>query len=261
MARSERGGRGAIGRGRPTPTVENYLKTMRKQAGPDGWITPRALAHRLGVSGASVTSMLKHLRRIGLAAYTPYRGARLTWKGETEALRVVRRHRLLERFLTDVVGVPWDEVDAEAEALEHALSDRLERHIDRLLSHPQVDPHGDPIPARAGRGRRTTPERTHALSDAPAGAAIVAGASDADPAALRRLARLGLVPGARLRVLGRTARGGSVEIRIGGRAARVPRRAARTVFLDSGGEEETSSIPNGGVSSADPVFRRCSSGG
>lgn len=227
MAQSERAGRGAIARGRPTPNVENYLKAVLKRSADDGWITPRALARYLGVSGASVTSMLKHLRRRGLADYAPYRGARLTPRGRAQALRVVRRHRLLERFLADVVGVPWDEVDGEAEALEHALSERLERRIDELLRHPHLDPHGDPIPPRRGtapRMARTTLDEAHAGE-----AVVVRGVSDADPARLRYLARRGVVPEARLEVSRSGAR--AVEVRVGGRRRRISRPAARAVFV------------------------------
>lgn len=236
----ERAGRGAIAKGRPTPTVENYLKAIMKQGGSDGAISTQELAQYLEVSGATVTAMLKHLAREGWAAYTPYHGVRLTARGQTEALRVIRRHRLLEKFLTDVVGVPWDEVDAEAEALEHALSERLEKRIDALLAHPRIDPHGDPIPARHSRQARVVPRLPKLTETAAGRRVIVRGVSDSNPARLRNLATYGIKPGTQIEVVG-AQDGESLSVRIGGRKLTLARSDAEAVFVAPARKKATTS--------------------
>lgn len=133
-------------------TIENYVKAIYRlctehhfSAAPTG-----KLAESLGVFPGSVTSMLKTLSEAGLAIYAPYEGARLTDSGRLLALRVVRRHRLIELFLVKTLDLSWDEVHAEAEVLEHAMSDLLIDRMDQFLGFPSVDPHGDPIPKADG---------------------------------------------------------------------------------------------------------------
>ena len=135
-----------------TLTIENYVKTIY-QTCADHDSEPAAtgqLASALGVSPGTVTSMLKTLGASGLAEYTPYEGVRLTMTGEALALRVLRRHRLIELFLEKTLHLSWDEVHEEAENMEHAVSDRLIDRIDEFLDHPATDPHGDPIPKADG---------------------------------------------------------------------------------------------------------------
>src|SRR5918994_1134644 len=128
--------------------IQDYLKALyvlEVERQPDGIAIPTtALAQRLGVSAASTTNMLKKLATLGLVRHAPYKGAELTPDGRKIALEVVRHHRLLETYLAEVMGVPWDEVHAEAEVLEHVLSERLEDRIATMLGDPAFDPHGHP---------------------------------------------------------------------------------------------------------------------
>src|SRR5947208_9966553 len=134
----------------PTRAVQDYLKAMHSLEGAEHVVSPMDLAARLEVRAASVTGMLKRLAEGGWVEYEPGRGAGLTPQGFAEARRVIRRHRLMELFLTRVLGLDWSEVDAEAEALEHAISPRLEAAIAAYLGEPLEDPHGHPIPTREG---------------------------------------------------------------------------------------------------------------
>src|SRR5882672_10404518 len=136
----------------PSSTVENYLKQLylEQQSAPD--LVPMGkLASAMGVVPGTATSMVKALADSGLVSYEPRFGAKLTRGGEQLALHVLRRHRLVELFLVKVVGLDWSEVHAEAEELEHAISDKVLEKIDALLGHPSVDPHGDPIPPAKGK--------------------------------------------------------------------------------------------------------------
>ena len=137
----------------PSLTVENYVKAIALIAArepADAAVATGALAQALRVSPGTVTGMLKTLSEANLATYTPYEGARLTPAGQRLAMKVIRRHRLLEQFLVATLKMPWDEVHEEAEHMEHAVSDRLIDRIDAFLGHPAVDPHGDPIPRADG---------------------------------------------------------------------------------------------------------------
>ena len=131
-----------------SPAVEDYSKAIfslqSRSAEP---VSTNALAERLGITPGSVSAMLKKLDELGLTTHVPYRGVRLTADGRRLALEVIRHHRLLESFLVEALGMPWDRVDAEAEVLEHVLSEDLERLIAARLGNPTVDPHGDPIPS------------------------------------------------------------------------------------------------------------------
>src|ERR1700676_708035 len=135
----------------PSRAVQDYLKAIHAEGGADKQVPPVDIAGRLGVRAPSVTGMLKRLAEGGWIAYEPSKGARLTPAGIAEARRVIRRHRLVELFLTRVLGVDWSEVDVEAEALEHAISPRLEQAIAAHLGEPVEDPHGHLIPTPEGQ--------------------------------------------------------------------------------------------------------------
>jgi DtxR family Mn-dependent transcriptional regulator len=141
----------------PSLTVENYLKASVQIATETGseWISTGQLAEALCVSPGTVTSMLKTLDESGLATYKPYEGVRLTEAGQKLALRMLRRHRIIELFLVNTLDLSWDQVHEEAENMEHAVSDFLIDRIDDYLGHPETDPHGDPIPAANGEMRGT----------------------------------------------------------------------------------------------------------
>src|SRR3954470_14386286 len=137
----------------PSYTVENYLKAIflaQMALNGDGLVPMGQLASALGVVPGTATTMVKTLSESGLVKYEPYSGVRLTAAGEKLAAMVLRRHRLIELFLVQVMGMSWTEVHDEAEHLEHAVSERLIARIDEMLGHPSVDPHGDPIPDRHG---------------------------------------------------------------------------------------------------------------
>ncbi len=184
-------------------TVENYLKAIYQLGARNERqrVATGALARHLGVSPGSVTSMLKALQQRELVDYQPYAGVELTERGRREALRVLRRHRLLELFLVETLGMSWDEVHAEAEHLEHAASDHLIDRIDEYLGHPQFDPHGDPIPRADGSVH--SPE-LRSLAECEVGHRVeVARVLDQSPEFLQFVSRCGLVPGKRWQVTAR----------------------------------------------------------
>jgi DtxR family Mn-dependent transcriptional regulator len=197
----------------PTRAVQDYLKAIHSLGGADKVVSPMELAARLGVRGASVTGMLKRLGEGGWIEYEPGRGARLTAKGTAEARRVIRRHRLMELFLTRVLGLDWSEVDAEAEALEHAISPRLEQAIADYLGEPPEDPHGHPIPTREGKLARRDLRPLHSFQ--PGQRVVIREVQDNNPERLRRWSDLGLVPGAAITLLRHHALDGTFEIQVG----------------------------------------------
>src|SRR5262245_37190486 len=179
---------------RLTPAVQDYLKAIHSLGGAERTVSPVDIAARLEVRAPSVTGMLKRLAEAGWIRYEPGHGARLTELGIAEARRVIRRHRLVELFLTRVLGLDWSEVDAEAEALEHAISPRLEQALAAHLGEPLEDPHGHPIPTREGV---LTPRHLKPLAEFRAGQQVtIREVQDDNPDRLRRWQELGLVPGA-----------------------------------------------------------------
>jgi len=173
--------------------VENYAKAIYAIQQRSGTVTTNAIAERLGVTAASASGMVKKLDSLGLVSHVPYKGVELTEDGERLALEVIRHHRLLELYLAESLDVPWDRVHAEAEVLEHVLSEELEELIAAKLGNPTVDPHGDPIPT-ADLVMEERP--TDSLADLVAGArATFVRISDSDPEMLRYLAERGIAPG------------------------------------------------------------------
>ncbi len=175
-----------------TQAVQDYLKAIYEIQQSVKRVATTALASHMEVTAASVTGMLKKLAELMLVTYQPYQGVELTASGEKIALEVIRHHRLVERYLAEALGVPWDQVDAEADKWEHVLSDDLENRIDAYLGHPTTDPHGAPIPTAEGH---IPPSSNVRLSDlSPGQKATVAEVSDHDPEMLRYFASLGLFP-------------------------------------------------------------------
>ncbi len=216
--------RTTAGEGSVSTSVGDYLKAVWS-LGRDGPVTTGGLAARLGVAPASVSGMVVRLHRLGLLEHIPYHGVSLTAEGIRQALRLVRRHRLLETFLVERLGYAWDEVHAEAEVLEHAVSDRFIDRLSRLLGEPTHDPHGDPIPT-AGGDIPPTPDQP--LTMAADGSRFrVHRLHTQDPAALARLDRLGLKPGVVVdRLSGYTT---FLTLQIAGSRHRVPLELARLV--------------------------------
>src|SRR5215212_5651359 len=180
----------------PSLTVENYAKAIYQlaHATEDGAVATGQIALALGVLPGTVTSMLKTLDESNLATYTPYEGVRLTTSGRGLALRVLRRHRLIEQFLSQTLNLTWDEVHEEAEHMEHAVSDSLVDRIDAYLGHPSTDPHGDPIPKADG----TIPAiADRPLADCTTGDRFrLSRVIDQSPEFLRYLSQAGLAIGA-----------------------------------------------------------------
>jgi DtxR family Mn-dependent transcriptional regulator len=198
-----------------TSTVENYLKRLYlEQRSVEGgaMVSMGRLAAAMGVVPGTATSMVKALSDSGLVVYEPRGGVKLTRSGEQLALHVLRRHRLVELFLVKVLGLDWSVVHDEADALEHAISDRVLERMDALLGHPTADPHGDPIPTSKGH---LYERQLMSLADCPVGVSQqVARVLDQEPEFLQFIERSGLMPGATVTVLKRDPSAEAVRIRI-----------------------------------------------
>ena len=203
----------------PSRAVQDYLKAIHTLGGAEGVVSPAEIADRLQVRAPSVTGMLKRLADAGWIDYAPGKKARLTKSGVAEARRVIRRHRLVELFLTRVLGLDWSEVDAEAEALEHAISPRLEQAIAAHLGEPLEDPHGHPIPGRDGSIAR---RNLRTLDQFSAGERVVIReVMDDSPERLRHWQSLGLMPGVTVEILRHQPLDDLYELRIGDRVVPV----------------------------------------
>lgn len=218
----------------PSSTAEDYLRCilLNEQRAPDVRVSTGRLAEQLGLSPGSVTAMVQSLAEGGLVVYERYAGVQLTEGGRRAALEVMRRHRLLELFLVEVVGLDWTEVHDEADRLEHAVSERLVDRVDALLGHPAIDPHGDPIPDAAGRIADT---RRLTLVDCPQEREVwVARLEDQSEAFLQLAGRHGLRPGRRVRVVGRDPSADLVTVEGDeGEPLSLGERAARKIQVDT----------------------------
>jgi DtxR family Mn-dependent transcriptional regulator len=222
----------------PSSTVENYLKAIfhgqALLAKDARLVSMGQVAAALNVTPGTATTMVKALAESGLAEYEPYSGVRLTAAGEKLAALVLRRHRLVELFLVQVMGMSWDEVHEEAEQLEHVVSDRLIERIDRMLGRPTHDPHGDPIPTAEGT---VAPLHHDSLLTCPLDTPLrVTRVSDQDPAFLRFIESNGLKPGQGIEVESRDAAADSVRLRLaGGSTMTIGARAASKVLVEKAG--------------------------
>ncbi|MBS0210715.1 MAG: metal-dependent transcriptional regulator [Planctomycetes bacterium] len=218
----------------PSLTVENYLKAIYTLCHTTGQpATTGAIAQALDVSPGTVTSMLKTLADAGLATYTPYSGAELTRKGQALALHVVRRHRLIELFLVKTLNLTWDEVHAEAEHMEHAVSDLLIDRIDTYLGRPKVDPHGDPIPSH--EGKLDEEPSSQSLADCATGDSFtLVRVLDQSPEFLRFLTEAGLTIGTSGKVLSNRAESGVVKISSQGHESTLGSQAAQKILVTIG---------------------------
>jgi DtxR family Mn-dependent transcriptional regulator len=215
---------------RHTPAVQDYLKAVF-MASPSGPVATRVVADRLGVSAASATNMLKRLDSLGLVRHAHYKGAELTDSGRKIALEVIRHHRLLETYLAEAMGVPWDRVHEEAEVLEHVLSEDLEDRIAELLGDPEFDPHGHPIPSKDGTMPVASDVR---LWDVTEGSSVaVERVSDREAAALRYLGQAGIRPGTNVEVVRRGPLEGPLFVRVEGddRDIALSRELAEAVWV------------------------------
>jgi DtxR family Mn-dependent transcriptional regulator len=207
--------------------IQDYLKELYKLHAAKERATTTALARRMGVSPPSATAMIKKLAELGLVEHTPYKGATLTARGERTALEVVRHHRLLEQYLAQTLGLSLDAVHAEADRLEHALSEELEAHIDKTLGYPTHDPHGDPIP---DANLRVAEGDVRPLATLEAGdEATIRRVPDGDRDLLRYLSKLRLTPGRRVRIAGIEPFGGPVTVAVGSSRHPISRELASLI--------------------------------
>jgi DtxR family transcriptional regulator, Mn-dependent transcriptional regulator len=198
----------------PSSAVEDYAKAIYAlQQRSGAAVTTNALADRLGVTAASVSGMVRKLCELGYATHEPYKGVELTDAGRKVALEVLRHHRLLELYLAESLGVPWDRVHDEAEVLEHHISEELEELIAAKLGDPTHDPHGDPIPTRDLKIQEGLTEALDALAVGARGRFVRI--SDSDPEVLRYLAERGIAPGDAFEVEERQPFGGPLFVRFG----------------------------------------------
>lgn len=223
----------------PTSTVEDYLKAILLRElglGQGELVTMGQIASALEVAPGTVTAMVKTLEKGGLLAYEPYSGVRLSEAGRREATHVLRRHRLIELFLVEVLGLDWSEVHDEAELLEHAMSDRLVDRIDALLGFPKVDPHGDPIPDGEGELRQA---ELVELARSPVGETVtIARVSHQEEAFLRFVEKHGLRPGARVVLLQTDPMADAVTVEPEGRSAvTLGSEAAAKLWVDLAGAD------------------------
>lgn len=218
--------------------VEDYCKAIFSlQSRGDASVSTNALAERLGITPGSVSGMFVKLEKLGLVVHEPYRGVRLTPDGRRVALEVLRHHRLLESFLAEALGMPWDRVHAEAEVLEHVLSEELETLISEKLGHPTTDPHGDPIPTPDLELQERVTRSMDSLGAGDQG--IFVRVSDSDPEMLRYLADLGVAPGAHFEVRERQPFGGPLFVVVGARQHVLGGQLARAmrVVVDEASEQ------------------------
>ena len=210
--------------------MEDYLKTiylLQERSGKG--VSTTAIAQAVSVTPASVTGMVKKLAEMKLARHARYQGVELTKAGQKIALEVVRHHRLLELFLIEALGYSWDEVHAEADHLEHVISENFEDRIAARLGHPAIDPHGDPIPSKDGT--IAVVRQRSLLNLEPGQSAEITRVSDANPAMLRYAAGLGLLPQTRVTLIDAEPFGGSLRLEVGKTEHSIGRELAAQIFV------------------------------
>ena len=212
-----------------SPPIEDYLKTIYMLHEREGAASTTAIAAALEVTPASVTGMIKKLAEMKLVRHAPYQDVELTRSGEKSALEIVRHHRLLELFLMEALGYTWDEVHAEADVLEHVISEEFEERMAARLRYPAVDPHGDPIPTKDGTLKA---RKERALLSLQAGeSAQITHINDTHSEMLRYAASLGLAPMTRLTLIEAEPFGGSLRVKIGKAEKSIGRELAAQIFV------------------------------
>lgn len=211
--------------------MEDYLKAIYQFASDKDKVSTSNLAQQMNCSPASVTNMLQKLSELKLVEYEPYQGVTLTPAGSKIALEILRHHRLIERYLADVLGYSWDKVHEEAEQLEHVISEEFEEKIDRALGHPNFDPHGDPIPSKEGN---IAVPPSQSLWEIPVGEKVhVYRVSDRDPEVLRYLATIGILPDVEVKVLKKGPFNGPIHVKINDSEHSLSEELATQIFVVS----------------------------
>jgi len=216
-------------------TIEDYLKAIYEFEEDGDAVSTTALSAHFRTSPAAATKMVKQLAEQKLVKHTPYYGTRLTEAGAVVALEVIRHHRLLELYLHKALGYTWDEVDAEAERLEHHISEEFEARIDRLLEYPEMDPHGDPIPRPDGTVAAS--RGTRLVDSEPGSAVTVLRVRDSDPEVLRYLSGIGIRLGERLVVCDKQPFNGPLTLSVNGQTHALGREVANHIFVEPARED------------------------
>ena len=210
-------------------SIEDYLKVIYDIQNTNGKVTTTSLSNKLGIAPASVTGMLKKLSSKKLVTHKKYQGVQLTESGKKIALEIIRHHRLIELYLKEALGVPWDQVHEEAEKWEHVLSEDIEDRIDEFLGHPTSDPHGSPIPSRDGK---IVERECFCLADIePGHKAVIAEVSDHDASMLRYLGEMGFYPETNIKIDSVEPFNGPMKINIKNEIRILGREVARHIAV------------------------------
>lgn len=211
--------------------IENYLKNIYKIQTSEGKVTTSSLSEKLQISPASVSEMIKKLADEGSLTHTPYKGVELTESGKRIALKIVRKHRLWEMFLVEVLHFGWDEIDEEAEKFEHIMSEKMEDKIDEVLGSPSVDPHGDPIPSKSGTIKAL---RSFPLGGVEEGTSVrVVRVNDANPELLQYASSIGLTLNKKVTVRQRMKFDNSLVVKVGTKEITISATLGDNVFVES----------------------------
>ncbi len=211
--------------------IENYLKNIYKLQSNEGKVTTSSLSERLQVSPASVSEMIKKLAEEGSLTHTPYKGVELTEEGKKLALRIIRKHRLWEMFLAEVLHFGWDEIDQEAERFEHVMSDKMEDKIDEVLGHPLIDPHGDPIPTKEGKIKY---EIGSPLSTANEGTTVrVLRVSDSNSEMLQYVSSIGISLNKNILIKQKMSFDNSMLVMINSKEINISSTIAENIFVEN----------------------------
>ncbi|MGI9534310.1 MAG: metal-dependent transcriptional regulator [Thermodesulfobacteriota bacterium] len=210
-------------------SIEDYLKVIYEIQNSEGKVTTNSLSQKLNIAPASVTGMIKKLSSKKLITHKKYQGVRLTQAGENIALEIIRHHRLIELYLKEALGVPWDKVHEEAEKWEHVISEDIEDRMDEFLGHPTSDPHGSPIPTRDGK---VVERKCLCLADVePGHKAVIAEVSDHDPSMLRYLGKLGFYPKTKIKIDSVEPFNGPMKINIKNKVEILGREVAKHISV------------------------------
>ena len=213
----------------PSISVENYLKYIYELGASEKKVSTNTLAEKLKIAPASVTAMVKKLSANGFLRHVPYQGVEVTEKGKRSALRIIRKHRLWEMFLVEVLHFSWDKIHDEAEEFEHIMSERMEEKIDEVLGHPVIDPHGDPIPSKAGTIKEIDYEPLSRIEEATP--VRVVRVNDAHPELLEYIAKIGLALSTKISVVERMDFDNSFRVKIGNKKHLLSQKMADSIFV------------------------------